>query len=222
MGKQWVRAQVKRNEMQETVDRGLCWVRDNRQTAGIGAGVIAGVLLLGGLFLYNHRTKQNAAWDDLSWANGLAYSGHTEAALKKVDELRAAYPGTTASGYGLLFVGDLLFHRGSFADSVKYYQQLVDRGQPLVLQPFALGGLALAQEAAGQCAEAVKTEGSFLGAYPDHFLAPQVHAALARCETALGQKDTAKATLQKIALQYPETSWAAWAQERLKALGGGV
>jgi tetratricopeptide (TPR) repeat protein len=222
MGKQWVRAQVKRNEIQEAVDRGLRWVVENRQTAGVGAGVVAGVLLLGGLFLYSHRARQNAAWDDLSLANGLAYSGQMDAALKKVDEINTAYPGTPASGHSLLFAGDLLFHKDRFAESEKYYQQLVDRGQPQVLQPFALGGLALAQEAADQCAEGVKTDEKFLSAYPDHFLAPQVHASLARCETALGQKDAAKATLQKISLQYPETSWAAWAQERLKALGGGV
>ncbi|MCX5796334.1 MAG: tetratricopeptide repeat protein [Elusimicrobia bacterium] len=222
MGKQWVRAQVKKNEMQEAVDRGLRWTLENRQTAGIGAAAIAGVLLLGGLFLYSHRARQNAAWDDFSLANALAYSGQTDAAVKKIDEMSAAYPGTPAAGYGLLFAADLLFHRDRFADSEKYYKQLVDRGQPQVLQPLALGGLALAQESAEQCAEAVKTEERFLGAYADHFLAPQVHASLARCETALGQRDTAKATLQKIALQYPETSWAAWAQERLKALGGGV
>ncbi|MBI5243495.1 MAG: tetratricopeptide repeat protein, partial [Elusimicrobia bacterium] len=180
------------------------------------------VLLVAGIFLYSHRAKQNAAWDELSVANGMAYAGQTDAALKKVEEINAAYPGAAASGYGLLFAGDLLFHRDRYADSVKYYQQLVDRGQPQVLQPFALCGLALAQEAAKQCGEAVKTEERFLGAFPDHFLAPQVHVSLARCEEALGQRDTAKATLQKISLQYPETSWAAWAQERLKALGGGV
>jgi TolA-binding protein len=222
MGKQWVRAQVKRNEMQDVVDHGLRWVADNRRTAGIGAGAAAAALLFAGLFLYSHRAKQSAAWNELSLANGLAYSGQTDAALKKVDEINAAYPGAAASGYGLLFAGDMLFHRDRFADSVKYYQQLVDRGQPQVLQPFALGGLALAQEASKQCAEAVKSEERFLSAYADHFLAPQVHASLARCEETLGQKDTAKSTLQKIALQYPDTSWAAWAQERLKALGGGA
>jgi tetratricopeptide (TPR) repeat protein len=222
MGKQWVRAQIKRNELQEAVDRSLRWTLENRQTAGISAGAILGVLLLGGLFLYSHRARQNAAWDDLSLANGLAYSGQTDAALKKVDEINTTYPGTTASGYGLLFAGDLLFHRDRFADSEKYYKQLIDRGQPQVLQPFALGGLALAQESGGQCVEAVKTVEGFLSAYPDHFLAPQAHASLARCETTLGQKEAAKATLQKIALQYPETSWAAWAQEQLKAMGGGA
>ncbi len=218
MSKQWVRAQIKRNELQDMVDRVLIWAAANRQTAGIAAGGVAVVLLFAGLFLYSHRAKQNAAWDQLSVANGLAYSGQTDAALKKVEEINAAYPGAPASGYGLLFAGDMLFHRDRFADSVKYYQQLADRGQPQVLQPFALGGLTLAQEASKQCAEAAKAGERFLGSYPDHFLAPQVHASLARCEKSLGQRDTAKATLQKIALQYPETSWAAWAQEELKAL----
>jgi tetratricopeptide (TPR) repeat protein len=222
MGKQWVRAQVRKDEMAETVNRGLRWVTENRQTAGIGVGVIIGVLLLGGLFLYSYHAKQNAAWDGLSMANALAYSGQADAALKKVDEINAAYPGTPASGYGLLFAGELLFHKDRFAESEKYYTQLVERGQPQALQPLALGGLALAQESAGKYSEAVQSEEKFLGAYPEHFLAPQVHASLARCETALGQKDTVKATLQKIALQYPDTSWAAWAQGQLKAMGGGA
>ena len=220
MGKQWVRAQIKRNEMQETLDRGLRWVAQNRQTAGISGGAIAAVLLFAGLFLYSHHSRQIAAWDELSLANALAYSGQTDAALKKVDEITATYSGTPAAGYSLLFAGDMLFHKDRFADSEKYYKQLVDRGQPQVLLPLALGGLALAQETGGQCAEAVKTGERFLGTYPEHFLAAQVHASLARCEMTLGQRDTAKATLQKIALQYPESSWATWAQERLKAPGG--
>ena len=142
--------------------------------------------------------------------------------LKKVDELNASYPSAVASGYGLLFAGDLLYHKDQFEPSVKYYQQLLDRGQPQALQPFALSGVVSAQEAAGQCAQAAQTAERFLGTFPDHFLAPQVHASLARCQAALGQADTAKATLQKIVLQYPDTSWAAWAQEKLKPLGKGV
>ncbi|MDD5629208.1 MAG: tetratricopeptide repeat protein [Elusimicrobia bacterium] len=204
------------------MDRGLRWTLSNRRTAGIGAGAIAAVLLLGGLFLYSHRARQSAAWDELSVANTMAYSGQADAAVKKIESLVEAYPGTTAAGYALLFAGDLLYHRERYADSQKYYEQLVERGQPRVLQPLALGGLALAQESAGQCRQAQETEERFLSAYSDHFLAPQVHASMARCLSALGQNDSAKAALQKIALQYPETSWASWAQERLKALGGGA
>jgi len=222
MGTQWVRAQVKRNEMQDAVDSILRWVSQNRQTAAISAAAAAGVIVFAGILLYSYRSKQAAAWDDFAVAAGTAYQGQTEAALKKIDELNARYPSSAASGYGLLFAGDLLYHRDRYPESLKYYKLLVDRGQPRVLAPFALGAQTVAMEAEGKCSEAVPAGEKFLAAFPDHFLAPQVHASVARCQTSLGQTDTAKITLRKISLQYPDTSWAAWAQDRLKALGGGA
>jgi TolA-binding protein len=222
MGKQWVRQQMKKHELQDAVDKAIRWISENRQTAGIAAASAAGVMLLAGLFLYSHRAKNNAAWDLLSLANGYAYAGQAETAVKKIDELESQYQSTPAAAYGLLFAGDLLLHRSSFPDSMKYYKQLLDRGPPQHLQPFALCGMTVAQEALGQYNDAIQAGERFLNAYPDHFLAPQVHSALARCQVSSGQTDAAKATLQKIALQYPDTSWAGWAQNKLKAMSGGA
>ncbi|MDD5657428.1 MAG: tetratricopeptide repeat protein [Elusimicrobia bacterium] len=218
MGKQWVRAQIKRNEVQNAVDGAISWVAANRRTAGIAGGCAAAAVLLGLLLLYSYRARRNDAWNQLSLANGLAYSGQIDAAIKTADELDAKYPSSDASGYGLLLAGDILYSRERFAESVKYYQRLLDKDQPKVLMPFALTDLAEALEADNKCPEATQTAERFLAAYPDNFLAPQTHAALARCQLALGQLDAAKAALQKIALQYPDTSWAAWAQARLKSL----
>ena len=64
--------------------------------------------------------------------------------------------------------------------------------------------------------KAAQTAQRFLDAYGDHFLAPQVHSCLARSLESAGQAAQAKAAFQKIALQYADTSWAAWAQARLK------
>ena len=222
MGKQWVRAQIRRNEVQDTVDRGIRWLAGNRRTAGIAAGIAAAVLLCAGLFLYTHHAKRNASWEGLSLAQGYAYNGQPDQAVKKIDELNAEYPTTQAAGFGLLFAGDILYHRGQYKETMKYYNQILDRGEPQSLVPFALGSVALALEASGQCPEALKTQERFLQTYHDHFLAPQVHSSLARCQAALGQGDAAKATFQKIVIQYPDSSWASWAQERLKALGGGA
>ncbi len=222
MGKQWVRAQIRRDEVQTAVGSAIHWVAENRQIAGIIAGVTAGVLLLGSLFLYSSHIKQTTAWNAYSMANGYAYLGQPDMAIQKVEELNTQYPSTAASGHALLFAGDLLYSKGQFPQSTKFYEQLLDKGQPEKLLPFALAGLTAAQEAQNLCPEAIRTVERFLATYPDHFLAPQVHAGLARCQATMGQVDASKATLQKIALQYPETAWAAWAQERLKALGGGV
>ena len=57
MGKQWVRAQIKKNEMQETADRIIKWVAENRQRAAITAAATIAVLLFCGLFLYSSHAK---------------------------------------------------------------------------------------------------------------------------------------------------------------------
>lgn len=219
MSKQWVRQQIKKNEVQETVEHVIDWMTVNRRQASIFAGSAIGALVLAVIFLYGRHARNDAAWNALALANGYAYANQEEVALKKIDELNAEYPAAPASGYGLLFAGDILSHRARYPESAKYFTQLLDRGQPKSLLPFALNGLVLGSESAGQCPEAAKTAERFLQNYPDHFLAPQVHSSLARCQEAMGQTDTAKTTLQKIMLQYPDSSWASWAQERLKSAG---
>lgn len=215
MAKQWIKAQVRHNEYQDFVDRGLHWVLANRQRALIGAGSAAGVVLLSLLFLYRYRAGQNTAWERLSVAQGYAYSGQGEASLKQLKELAADYGGSKAAGFGLLFAGDLLYRQGSYKEAVAYYNQVVERENPKAAVPIALANSAIAQEAGGDFAQAAATAQRFLDLFSDHFMAPQVHASLARGLQAQGQVDAAKAALQKISLQYPETPWSAWAQQRL-------
>ncbi|HAU90008.1 MAG TPA: hypothetical protein DCW72_07245, partial [Elusimicrobia bacterium] len=54
----------------------------------------------------------------------------------------------------------------------------------------------------------------FLAKYPDHFVAPEAHASLARLQEMTGAADLAKATYEKIALLYPETTWAMMARAK--------
>ena len=93
----------------------------------------------------------------------------------------------------------------------------MDSSDAKFLQPLALANTAMAQEAAGEFNQALVTNQRFLDTYSDHFMAPQAHASMARCQQSLGQLDQAKVTYQKITLQYPDTPWARWAQERLSA-----
>lgn len=215
MGKHWARQQVRRNEVADVLEKGIEWTSVNRRAAGSAAVAIVAILLVGGLFLYSSRTRQNAAWDRLAVSESAAYAGNPDAALKQLQELAAEFPGAKASSYGQLFAGDVQFQRAKYTETIEAYNKVLERGEPKAVLPLALGGLGVALEAAGQHRQAVEKHESFLQTYPDHFLAPQVHASLARCQAALGQNDQARATLQKISLQYPDTSWAAWAQARL-------
>ncbi len=216
MGKQWVKQQIKHDEMHQALDHGVRWTSANRQKAGIIAGSVAAVLLLGGLFLYSAQSKQNAAWERLSMAQVYAYSGQAEASIKQIQELTAEYPAAKATGYALLFAGDVLFQGGRYKEAVESYAKLLAQDEPKALLPLALGGTVISQEAAGQCPQARESAERFLQAYADHFLAPQVQGSIARCQEASGSADQAKTTWQKIALQYPESAWAAEAQARLQ------
>lgn len=216
MGKHWVRQQVKHNELADFLDWGLIWLSKNRQTAGIAGGVILAAGLAAGLTLYRSRAVQRAAWDQLSLAQGLAYTGRADVSLQQIKELESQYPNAKAAGFALLFAGDTLYPRAQYKEALEYYAKILELGQPKNLLPLALGGTAITQEASGAVQQALQTAQRFLETYPDHFLAPQVHACLARCLEAAGQAEQAKAACQKIVLQYPDTYWASWAQNRLQ------
>ncbi len=215
MGKHWARQQVKQDELQDTLAKGVKWALANRQTAGIGAVASIALLLFGGLALHRWQTNKDEAWDRLGMAQALAFSGNPPAALQQVDALVQAQPGATASGFGLLLAGDMLYQEGKYQDAAARYSELLQNGSPKQLLSYALSDLTITQEALGQLDASAASARRFLDTYPDNFLAPQVHACLARVLMAQGKTDEAKATLQKIALQYPETSFAAWAQAQL-------
>jgi TolA-binding protein len=216
MGKQWVRQEIKRNELQELVDGALVWISKNQQLAAGIAGGAAVVVAAVCIFVYRIHSTQSATWDRLALAEDTAYAGQVDSALQQIKDLTTQYPSSQAAAYALLFEGDILFPRGQYKEALDAYNKVLENSEPKVLQPYALGDSALAQEGAGQCAQAVQTAQHFLELYPDHFLAPQVHASLARCLATTGQADQARTAYQKITLQYPDTSWAAWAKTRLE------
>ena len=215
MAKQWVKHQVRHNEVQDFLGRAINWGLANRRQAGIVLGSAAGVLLLGGLLIYRSRSVQSAAWDRLALAQTYAYSGRPDAALQQIKDLSAERPAAKATAYGQLFAGDLLYHQGSYKEAVEAYAKILEREEPKNLVPLALADTAISLEASGQFSQAAGAAQRFLENHSDHFLAPQVHACMARSLQALGQIDQAKATYQKMSLQYPDTGWAGWAQARL-------
>ena len=87
---------------------------------------------------------------------------------------------------------------------------------PEPLKPFAAAERIAGFEAAGKPAECIAAAQSFLDTSSANFLGPQVQEILARCQLAAGQADAARATWQKISLQYPDTPCALRANARLQ------
>ena len=217
MSKQWVRQQVRHDELHVVIDKAILWAAANRQKTVTAVGIVVAMVLVASLAAYHARSTRADAWERLGLAQNLAYGGRADAAAEQRKKLEAEHPATDAAGFGAVFAGDLHYQKGQYKEASEKYATVLEQGLPKTLQPVALSALALSQEAAGQYQTAVQTAQRLLEGYPEHFLAPQTHACLARSLQASGHADQAKAAYQKIALQYPDTAWAAWAQSRLKS-----
>lgn len=207
-------SEAARDEVRDAVEEAVDWVLTRHREAAIAAGgVVVGALLLG-LFLYSRQARANEAWDKLSQAEIYAYSGRpadSETVIKQVTDGNGS---AAASALADMLAGDLKYPGGKFDEAAAAYGKAAAEA-PEALRPFALAEKVLALEAAGKSAECAAAAQSFLDATPENLLAASVHTALARCQLAAGSADAAKQTLQRIALQYPNTPWAEWATARL-------
>ncbi|MBI5208901.1 MAG: tetratricopeptide repeat protein [Elusimicrobia bacterium] len=216
MGKQWAKQQIRRNELQESVEKTITWVAANREKVLLASAGLVAAVLTAGLLVYRGQAVKSDAWDKLSMAQAYAFSGRAEESLKQLADIAKDSPGADASGFAAMFEGDILYRRASYKEAVTAYSKIIERGTPKTLQPFALADIGISQESAGAFADAAATSRRFLETYPDHFLAPQVSASLARCQEELKEATEARATYQRISLQYPETAWAGWASAKLQ------
>ena len=212
----WSRQDLKRNELEEFLGGALAWIEKNRRLILGASGAVFAAVFVGTAAYYQKRQASNASWERLNLAETYAYAGRPDLSTKAIQELSSSYPASAAADFGLLFSGDLGFWQGRYEQALKSYAELSVRGQPADLMPFALAGQAFAYAGAAKLNEAASSEKTFLDSYPDHFLAPHVHEEMVRTLLALGRKQEAKAALERIALEYPGTPWAARAQRILQ------
>lgn len=214
MSKQWVKEQVHRNEIAQGLGRTVSWIEANRaQALAYGGGVLAAAAIIG-LFFYQTTKTKRTAWEKLAIAQSMAYQA-PEKGLEELKTIADLYSQTDAAGYALLTAGDLMFRQGRYKEAREFYQRIADQPSMRSVMPLALSNLGIAYEGEKDYKNAVEANQRFLDSYQDHYLAPQVHGSLARSLEALGQKDQAKSTYERMSLLYPDTYWAQWAKNRL-------
>ena len=214
--KHWsTKSEAARDEVKDALEEVVEWIVVRRREAAWTAGGVAAAALLLGFFLYGRRQRVNAAWDKLSQAELYAYSGRLPDAQTLLTQIgdEGAAPESTALAF--ILQGDLHYQHAEYDQALASYDKAT-QAAPEALKPYTLADKVLTLEAAGKSADCAAAAQSFLDATPDHMLAAQVHVSMARCQLALGQADVAKATLQRISLQYPNTPWAQWAGSRLQ------
>lgn len=215
--KHWAtKSEAAKDEVKDFVEEAVEWLIVRRREAAWTAGAVAILGLIMGLFLYSRQSRINAAWDKLSQAELFAYSGRVPEAqtlLTQVAEDGGA--ARAAAALALMMQGDLHYPHGEYDQALTAYEKAA-QAAPEALRPYALADKVMTLQAAGKSADCAAAAQSFLDATPENLLSAQVHVALARCQLAQGQAEAAKATLQRISLQYPNTPWADWATARLQ------
>ncbi len=214
--KHWATKQAsKQDEVRDFVGKGLDLAVKHRNEVGMGLGALAVIGLLIGFFVYSRNANENAAWDKLSMAEAYSYYGRPKEAADALAELAAQNASPAAAGLAGMMQGELKQAKGEHDAALASFTHAAEVA-PQTLKPFAAAEKISALEAAGKPAECVAAAQTFLDANADHFLGPQVQEAMARCQSAAGQGDAARATWQKISLQYPDTPWALRANARLQ------
>ena len=214
--KHWAtKSEAAKDEVKDFVEEAVDWIIVRRRQVGLTAGGVAVVALIAGLFLYGRHARTNAAWDKLSQAELYAYSGRVPEAQTLLTQITEEGGAKAASTLAYMLQGDLHYPHGEYDQALAAYDKASqDATDPL--RPYALADKVITLQAAGKSTDCVAAAQSFLDATPDHLMAAQVHVALARCQLAQGQAEAAKATLQRISLQYPNTPWSEWASARLQ------
>lgn len=110
------------------------------------------------------------------------------------------------------------FRAGDFAAAQKQFADFIKQNPSSSLAPLALFWLGNAQYATRNYQEAITNFRSLLAAVPDHPRAPDALLSIANCQIELGDKASARDSLQTLIRQHPGSEAAQAGQERLKRL----
>lgn len=192
----------------------LAWIKTHRETF-IGSVVITLAAILFAVYFFIHyRDLRDTAWKNLFIAQQVGYSGNVPQAQEQLSAIAKTYSNTSAAPYAVMTSGDILFAQNKFNEAGEEYSKILS---DKTVGPFAAYALGKCKEAQGDLAGAQAQYAEFLAKNPEHFLAPEVHASLARAQELSGAKDLARTTYEKIVLLYPDTAWAMQAKARLEA-----
>jgi TolA-binding protein len=194
------------------LDLALAWIKKNRETFIGSLVILLAIIVFSVYFLIHYRGLRDTAWKSLFMAQQVGYGGNVAQAQQQLTAIEASYGSTSAAPYATLTKGDMFFAQGKFKEAGAEYSKLLNSKE---LAPFASYNLGKCKEADGDLAGAQVQYSDFLLKSPEHFIAPEVHASLARAQELTGAKDLAKTTYEKIVLLYPDTSWAMQAKARL-------
>lgn len=194
------------------LEKALDWIKNHRETFIGSVVILLGVIAFSAYFFVHYRGLRDTAWKNLFIAQQIGFQGNVPQAQEQLAAIERSYGRTSAAPYATMTKGDIFFAQGNFKEAGDEYAKVLGDQE---VGPFALYNLGKAKEAASDLPGAMAQYSEFLSKYPEHFMAPEAHASLARAQELSGSGDLARTSYEKIVLLYPDTGWAMQAKARL-------
>jgi len=215
MSKHWIKEDLKQDVVLDNAEKVIAFIKAHRDYV-IGSLVsLIIVAVVGYAVAARMQSVRQTAWEKLFQAEQLAYADKVDDSFKVIAEIDKDFSGSDVWPYAQLLKGDTLFQQKKYADAAAAYENLIKRGKPALLQPFAYAGDVESLESAGNYSEAIAKAQTFLSKQPEHFLAPQIYLSMARSQELSGNAAGARESYEKVGLHYPNTYWAAMAAAKL-------
>lgn len=189
-----------------------------RQAVFTGIGVLALVLIIGGLVVaYNQKAKEQSWSEYYNVRLLMLQGGNVQEAFDAIDQLQLKYKGKDAALYAQLLKGDVLYMQEEYAKAAEAFKPLLSTGNKDVNTLAALS-LAASQQAAKEYAQSVSTIQTFIQNNPTSFALPQAYFTLALSQELAGNKEDALQTYQKILESYTKTYYGNFAKDKITQL----
>lgn len=187
-------------------------------------GVVGAIVVVGAVTFFtikNNETQNNAASEKLAEANALFWRGDYARSKTLAQEVSRTY-GSTPSGIDAhRIAGDDSYWLGAWKDAITEYKSYLGKKGSGLMADAVRRSLAYAYESDKQYAEAIKLYDGLVGKFERESSA-EFLAASARCSIQLKDTKAAIKSLQQLADEFGDTSYAARARVQLAELQAGA
>ncbi len=192
------------------------WERYGR----IALYVVVGVLVLGIAGYYwksGQDRRENSAAEKLAQANELFWRADYDRSRQIAQEVSKQYGGTPSGTDALRISGDNAYWRGNWKEAVVDYRAYLKANNSGLIASTVKRSLAYSLESDGQLAEAATLYTGLVGVF-ERESSGEMLVAAARCQIALKKPDEAKALLQRVIDEFPDSSFQLQARIELGRL----
>ncbi|NLH39513.1 MAG: tetratricopeptide repeat protein [Elusimicrobia bacterium] len=207
---------VKDKDNSQKNDAVYRWIRENKQTVWSIIAIIVAAIIIAIVIFINLSKNKETAEKYYFVAQQYYAAGKMDEALEQLDIIEKNFSKYPSGDFARLLKGDIYFTNGNYPKAIEAYINASRKISNKELVPFASYSVAKTYQALKDYDKAIPMFSTFVNAYPDHYLTPEVYMSLAISYETKGQNDLAKETYQKITILYPQTQWESIAREALK------